>query len=207
MVPAQTQVFIVGGGPFGLTLAIELGRRGIAVLLADQNPGTTRNAAANATQARTMEHYRRLGFADEVRALGMPADFPTDIAYFTRFARHELARFSLPSARDARELVRTLSGSWSAAELPHRCNQKFIEPVLRRHAERLAGVSARYGWRMTRFDAAANEIQVRVEPAAGGPSQTVRARYLVGADGPRSPTRQALGIRYSGETGVTRDFV
>ena len=87
--------------------------------------------------------YRRLGFADEVRALGMPADFPTDIAYFTRFARHELARFSLPSARDARQLVRTLSGSWSAAELPHRCNQKFIEPVLRRHAERLPGVSIR----------------------------------------------------------------
>jgi len=43
-----------------------------------------------------MEHYRRLGFADEVRALGMPPDFPTDIAYFTRFATHELARFSLP---------------------------------------------------------------------------------------------------------------
>src|ERR1043165_4954010 len=127
----------------------ELGRRAITVLLVGPKEGTTRNVQANATQARTMEHYRRLGFADEVRALGMPADFPTDIAYFTRFARHEVARFSLPSARDARELVRTLSGSCSAAELPHRCNQKFIEPVLRRHAERLAGVSVRYGWRMT----------------------------------------------------------
>ena len=80
-------------------LANELGRRGITVLLVDPKEGTTRNVQANATQARTMEHYRRLGFADEVRALGMPADFPTDIAYFTRFARHELARFSLPSAR------------------------------------------------------------------------------------------------------------
>src|ERR1051325_5696502 len=188
-------------------LANELGRRGITVLLVDPKEGTTRNVQANATQARTMEHYRRLGFADEVRALGMPADFPTDIAYFTRFARHELARFSLPSARDARELVRTLSGSWSAAELPHRCNQKFIEPVLRRHAERLAGVSVRYGWRMTRFEAFENEVRARVEPAAGGPSHTVRASFLVGADGPRSPTRQALGIRYTGETGVTRDFV
>ena len=154
-----------------------------------------------------MEHYRRLGFADEVRALGMPADFPTDIAYFTRFAGHELARFSLPSARDARQLVKTLSGSWSAAELPHRCNQKFIEPVLRRHAERLAGVSVCYGWRMTRFEMLENEVRVQIEPAAGGPSRTVRASYLVGGDGPRSPTRQALGIRYAGETGVTRDFV
>jgi 2-polyprenyl-6-methoxyphenol hydroxylase-like FAD-dependent oxidoreductase len=207
VLPTEVAVFIAGGGPFGLMLANELGRRGVPVLLVDPKEGTTRNVQANATQARTMEHYRRLGFADEVRALGMPADFPTDIAYFTRFARHELARFSLPSARDARQLVRTLSGSWSAAELPHRCNQKFIEPVLRRHAERLPGVTVRYGWRMTQFDALERDVKVRIEPAAGGPSHTVSASYLVGGDGPRSPTRQALGIRYTGETGVTRDFV
>ena len=207
MLPAETSVLIAGGGPFGLMLANELGRRGVQVLLVDPKDGTTRNVQANATQARTMEHYRRLGFADEVRALGMPPDFPTDIAYFTRFATHELARFSLPSARDARQLVKALSGSWSAAELPHRCNQKFIEPVLRRHAERLAGVSVNYGWRMTHFEALESGVEVRVEPAAGGRPQTVRVKYLVGADGPRSLTRQHLGIRYTGETGVTRDFV
>src|ERR1041385_9451182 len=108
-------------------LANELGRRGITVLLVDPKEGTTRNVQANATQARTMEHYRRLGFADEIRALGMPADFPTDIAYFTRFVTYELARFRLPSAREARELVTTLSGSWSAAELPPRAAQKFVQ--------------------------------------------------------------------------------
>jgi 2-polyprenyl-6-methoxyphenol hydroxylase-like FAD-dependent oxidoreductase len=182
-------------------LANELGRRGIGVVLADQNPGTTRNAAANATQARTMEHYRRLGFADEVRALGLPPDFPTDIAYFTRFARHELARFSLPSSRDAKQLVGSLSGSWSAAELPHRCNQKFIEPVLRRHAEALPGVSINYGCRMARLRQLPDCVEAEVE------GQTIRASYLVGADGPRSSVRQALGIHYAGETGVTRPFV
>ena len=205
MPPATTQILIVGGGPFGLMLANELGRRGIQVVLADQNPGTTQNAAANATQARTMEHFRRLGFADEVRALGLPADFPTDIAYFTRFARHELARFSLPSSRDARQLVTSLSGSWSAAELPHRCNQKFIEPVLRRHAEALPGVSVNYGWRMTRFAQFPDRVEAEVESDHG--SRVLRANYLIGADGPRSSVRQALGIRYAGETGVTRPFV
>ncbi len=198
---STTQVFIAGGGPFGLVLAIELGRRGVDAVLVDQNPGTTRNAAANATQARTMEHFRRLGFADEVRALGLPPDFPTDIAYFTRFARHELARFTLPSSRDARQLVTTLSGSWSAAELPHRCNQKFIEPVLRRHAEAQASVSVNYGCRMTGFREAGDFVEAALENG-----KTVRARYLVGADGPRSTVRQALGIRYAGETGITRPF-
>jgi 2-polyprenyl-6-methoxyphenol hydroxylase-like FAD-dependent oxidoreductase len=207
VLPTEVPVFIAGGGPFGLMLANELGRRGVSVLLVDPKEGTTRNVQANATQARTMEHYRRLGFADEVRALGMPPDFPTDIAYFTRFARHELARFSLPSARDARQLVKTLSGSWSAAELPHRCNQKFIEPVLRRHAERLPGVSVHFGWRMTRLDVLSDGIQIHVEPAGGGASRMVRARYLVGGDGPRSVVRQALGLHYAGETTVARDFV
>ncbi len=205
-IPSLVQVLIVGGGPFGLMLANELGRRGVGVVLVDQNPGTTQNAAANATQARTMEHFRRLGFADEVRSLGLPPDFPTDVADFTRFARHELARFTLPSSRDARQLVTTLSGSWSAAELPHRCNQKFIEPVLRRHAEALTGVSVNYAWRMTRFEEFSDRIEADLHSAEGIPGK-IRAAYLVGADGPRSAVRQALGIRYAGETGVTRPFV
>src|SRR5947207_13200056 len=115
---------MVGGGPCGLMLAIELGRRGIGALVLDQKLGTAFNPQANATQARTMEYFRRLGIADEIRALGLPDDFPTDIAYFTRYARHELARFKLPSAREARDRIRGLSGSWSAAELPHRVSQK-----------------------------------------------------------------------------------
>src|SRR5437868_10185332 len=147
-------------------LAIELGRRGVEALVLDQKPGTAFNPQANATQARTMEYYRRLGFADEIRALGMPADFPTDIAYFTRFAKHELARFRLPSAREARTLVTTLSGSWSAAELPHRVAQKFVEQVLRRQAERVATV--RFGWRVTRCSDLGSHIEASAEPVAGG---------------------------------------
>ncbi len=204
--PDQSSVCIAGGGPFGLMLANELGRRGIAVVLVDQKPGTTQNVQANATQARTMEHYRRLGFAHEVRALGMPPDFPTDIAYFTRFARYELARFALPSARAATQLVTTLSGSWSAAELPHRCNQKFIEPVLRRHAERLPGVSIRYGWRLAGFAQKEDRIEARLERSDGRQAHVLHAKYLVGADGPRSLVRQQLGVRYAGETGIARHF-
>ena len=113
-------------------LANELGRRGVSAILLDQKPSTALNPQANATQARTMEHFRRLGVSSEVRALGLPPDYPTDIAYFTRFADYELARFQLPSARKAREKIQSLSGSWSAAELPHRVSQKFVEAVLRR---------------------------------------------------------------------------
>ena len=71
-------------GPCGLILAIELGRRGIGAVVLEEKISPLRFPAANATQARTMEHYRRLGFADKVRAQGLPSDYPTDIAYFTR---------------------------------------------------------------------------------------------------------------------------
>src|SRR2546428_10018539 len=93
-------------------LANELGRRGVSALVLDQKPGTAFNPQANATQARTMEHFRRLGFAHEIRALGLPADHPTDIAYFSRYAGHELARIQLPTAAQAVEKIKTMTGSW-----------------------------------------------------------------------------------------------
>ncbi len=188
-------------------LANELGRRGVSALLINDKPSTAFNPQANATQARTMEHFRRLGFADEIRALGLPAEFPTDIAYFTRFAKHELARFSLPSAKEAKERVSSLSGSWSAAELPHRVSQKYVEAALRRHAEELPSVSIRYGWRLNGFRDEGDHVEADVECVATGALHTVRGSYLVGADGPRSAVRQQLGWRYTGETGVQRDFM
>jgi len=202
-----TDILIAGGGPCGLVLAIELGRRGVRTLLVDAKPGTAFNPQANATQARTMEHYRRLGFADEVRALGLPPDHPTDIAYFTRYTGHELARLSLPTAAQAVGQVRGMGGSWSAAELPHRVSQKFVEQVLRRHAQGPACNDIRYGWRLVEFTDAGTHVDAVVQPADGGPAQAVRAAWLVGADGARSGVRHALGIGWDGATGVRRDFM
>lgn len=201
------EVLIAGGGPCGLMLANELGRRGISTLLVDAKPGTAFNPQANATQARTMEHFRRLGFADEVRAQGLPADHPTDIAYFTRYTAHELARLSLPTAAEAVSKVRGMTGSWSAAELPHRVSQKYVEAVLRRHAQRYEGNDIRYGWRLLDFEDAGDGIAARVQPADGGAAQDVQARYLVGADGARSMVRRRLGIAWEGASGVRRDFM
>src|SRR6266849_887921 len=171
--PATTcSVLIVGGGPCGLVLANELGRRGVTAVLVDQKPTTAFNPQANATQARTMEHFRRLGLAREIRSLGLPPDFPTDVAYFTRYAHHELARFELPSANEAMERIRRLSGSWSAAELPHRVSQKFVEQVLRRGAEALRTLSINYGWRLLRFSQSESAIRADVERMSDGVVQS-----------------------------------
>jgi 2-polyprenyl-6-methoxyphenol hydroxylase-like FAD-dependent oxidoreductase len=187
-------------------LAIELGRRGVETFLVDEKPDTAFNPQANATQARTMEYYRRLGFAAEVRSAGLPSDYPTDIAYFTRFATYELARFRLPSARQAHARATPLAGGWSAAELPHRISQKYVERILRKHAE-AAGASINFGWRLIDFTDAGDGVTAAIEAVDGSACHTLRATYLVGADGPRSLVRTRLGLRYTGAAGVARDFM
>jgi 2-polyprenyl-6-methoxyphenol hydroxylase-like FAD-dependent oxidoreductase len=203
----HTEVLIAGGGPFGLMLALELGRRGVSCLLVEPKPGTAFNPQANATQARTMEHFRRLGFADAIRAQGLPGDHPTDIAYFTRYCDHELARLQLPTAAQATQAIKTLGGSWSAAELPHRVSQKFVEATLLAQVRRWPGVELRHGWQLDTFDDSGSEVQALIRPAAGGTAVAVRARYLVGADGARSGVRRQLGIAWGGATGFKRDFM
>jgi 2-polyprenyl-6-methoxyphenol hydroxylase-like FAD-dependent oxidoreductase len=200
-------VLIVGGGPCGLMLANEFGRRGVSAILVDEKPGTAFNPQANATQARSMEHYRRLGFADEIRREGLPADYPTDVAYFTRYTGYELARFQLPSSSRAGELVKSMSGSWSAAELPHRVSQKYVEAVLRRHAERIPEVKLNYSHRLIGYVESDDGVVADVECLDDHSRFQVRADFLVGADGPRSQVRQSLGIVYGGETGTQRDFM
>ena len=234
---AHIDVLIAGAGPFGLMLACELGRRGIGCLLIDPKTKIADAAQANATQARTMEHFRRLGLAAEIRALGLPPDHPTDIGYFTRFGGHQLARLPLPTAREAAARVKRLGGSWSAAELPHRISQRHVEATLLRHAQSLPSVQLRLGWALVDFQDDGDGVLARVEAqeealgqhapgthegtapprtaSAQGAAQAqaplgverIRCKYLVGADGARSRVRSALGIRLGGVTGVRRDFM
>lgn len=206
-IPQETDVLIAGLGPCGLMLANELGKRGVRAVLVDPKATTAFNPQANATQARSMEHYRRHGFADEIRAIGLPPEFPTDIAYFTRLAHYELARFQLPAAKDAKAIIKSLSGSWSAAELPHRISQKYVEEVLLKHARKYATNVIAFNTRLTDFRDTGAGVEARLERTSGGERSIIRAKYLVGADGARSFVRKELGLALEGEGSRRRDFM
>lgn len=180
--------------------------RGVPCILIDRNPGISNVLKANATQARTMEHFRRMGLADEIRDLGLPRDYPTDVSYYTRFSTHELARLRLPPAKDVKELALASTGSWSTPELPHRCNQTFVELVLRRHAEKYPGNTLLYGWKLERFEESEAGVTAFAVDSTSGATMEVSCQFLVGCDGARSVVRSALGIELQGESDPDRPY-
>jgi 2-polyprenyl-6-methoxyphenol hydroxylase-like FAD-dependent oxidoreductase len=207
MTERSTSVLIVGGGPAGLVLAIELGRRGVPCTLFEQNSGPPTFPKANSTTSRTMEHYRRLGIADEIRQLGLPDDYPPDISYHTRFGRHEIARLHWPSRREALASRHHFEARWPTPEPIHRAQQMFIEPVLKRHAEKCPAVDVRFGWRVESIVSNGDRVALRAVELASGRAQEFTADCAVGCDGPRSIVRQALGISYEGLDSEDGEFL
>ena len=205
----QTEVAIVGAGPSGLMLAIELGCRGVPCVLIDSNLVPPTTPKANATSARTMEHYRRRGFADQVRAVGLSADHPQDVMYCTRLAGFEIARFRIPSRTQlaSRADVGDYGDeAWPTPELPHRAQQVYIEPILRAQAARYASVTQRYGYTVNTVTPAGVQVRLQADELASGRGMEVVARYVVGCDGPRSIVRKAMNTHYEGASQEQREF-
>src|SRR3984957_946295 len=135
-----TKVLIAGGGPVGLSLAMDLAWRGISVLVLESRaPGEPPSVKCNHVGARTMEIFRRLGVVQAVRNAGLPHDYPNDVAFRTTTTGTELSRIPIP-CRAERYTARDGPDTWwPTPEPPHRINQIYLEPILLAQAEAKAG--------------------------------------------------------------------
>src|SRR5215471_9677153 len=178
MMQTDTFALIVGGGPVGLSAAIELNWRGVPNILVNDNLETAKHPKCNNTNARSMEHFRRLGIATELRAEGLPSGLARASAYVTRFCGYEFGRLPRPHS------------DWPTPELPNTVSQIALERALRRCAERPPGAQIHFGWRMRTFAATPEGVRAEVENVTTGELQAVRARYLLGIDGASSTVRK-----------------
>lgn len=188
---AETCVLIVGGGPVGLTAAIELAWRDIPAILVTESHETTQHPKCNSTNARSMEHYRRLGIAHDLRAAALPPHIVRASAYVTRFCGYEFGRLPRPYS------------DWPTPEIPNNVSQIVLEQKLRAHAERQPGLAVHFGWKLTSFESGGDCIHATLESTDGN-QQQITARYMIGADGAGSLVRHTLGIGMVGEDGTAQ---
>ncbi len=202
----STQVLVIGGGPVGLTLAMDLAQRGIQVLVAElRHRGEAPPVKCNHISARSMEVFRRLGVADTLRENGLPHDYPHDVAYRTSFTGTELSRIRIPSRAERRDKsVQGPDTDWPTPEPPHRINQIYIEPILFAHAEHIPNLRIICRTQVTHFEQHETGVTAWANDLDSGAPLRIRCEYLVGCDGGRSMVRKAIGAMFTGVDTVAR---
>src|SRR5262245_19827505 len=191
MLDAETFALIVGGEPVGLAAAIELNWRAVPAVLVTDQLDTAQHPKCNNTNARSMEHFRRLGIADALRSEGLPAHVARASAYVTRFCGHEFGRLPRPYS------------DWPTPEIPNNVSQMVLERVLRRCAEQTPGAQIHFGWRLTSFVARDEHVVAEIEDTRSSERRAIEARYLLGIDGACSTVRRGLDFAIIGEDGST----
>jgi 2-polyprenyl-6-methoxyphenol hydroxylase-like FAD-dependent oxidoreductase len=191
----ETPVLIVGGGPVGLALAIDLGLRGTPCLLVEQGDGIADHPRATAINSRSMEFMRRWGIADAVHAAATPDDFPHTVLYCTTLAGYEIARIERPSHGG-----RAPAGH--SPERPQRCNQLFLDPILTERAKSLDRVDLRHHCRLESVTEADEHVVATVLNRKTDERFEIIARYLVDCSGGRTLIRPGLNIEMNGSSYV-----
>jgi 2-polyprenyl-6-methoxyphenol hydroxylase-like FAD-dependent oxidoreductase len=181
------QVIIVGGGPVGVALAVELGLRGISCALIERHMEPQLIPKGQNLTQRSMEHLHSWGVANQVRAIRLlPPEFPMSGIVSYRNLNSEYWY-----APPLREIVNAYY-----FEPNERLPQYLVEEVLRKRLVQLDGVEARFGWMAEAI--AQDKNGVRVTVSKGGVNETLEADYVVGCDGSHSTIRRQIGIERSG---------
>ncbi len=197
---------IVGAGPVGLTLALDLGRRGVRCRIVERNETSIQLPKMERCNARTMEIYRRLGVAEQIRDAGLPRDAPMDVFLASSMAEPAIAHLPYPSVAAAKAAIADRNEG-QPLEPYQLISQYTLEPLLRSIVESVPSVTVLFGHELIDFSQDSSSVSARVRTSADGSrtkEETIRARYMVGCDGGSSAVRKQLGIQLQGEGNIRK---
>ena len=184
---SRADVVVVGGGPVGAALALDLGLRGVSCVVLEKRPALSRIPKGQGLSQRTMEHFARWGLADQLRAARtMPPGHAIG-----QVTVYESLLGEFWHAAPSRELVQPYY-----AQVNERLPQYRTEQVLRRRLADLPQVELRLGWTVTSVEQ--GEHGVRVEAEHDGVVEGFEGAYVVGCDGGHSLVRQQADIERRG---------
>jgi 4-hydroxyisophthalate hydroxylase len=183
------QVAIVGGGPVGVALAVQLGLRGISCALVETRTELGRIPKGQNLTHRTLEHFYFWGIADELRAARfLPPGFA--IGEITSYGDLNSPYWFAPAGR---ELVHDYY-----FQKNDRLPQYQMEKVLRAKMAALPNVESRFGWSAVSIEQGDNGARVTIAKEGSNERETLEADYVVGCDGGHSLVREQIGIPRSG---------
>ncbi len=188
---ASPEVVICGAGAAGLTLAIELARRGVALRLIDKRDSPFPGSRGKGVQPRTLEVFENLGLVERVIAAG--GDYPPQREHHADGGH-----------RDADSITDVQAHPTEPFASPRMVPQFLTEAILRERLQEF-GINVEYGCALTALDQDASGVTAQLSTAAG--AQSLRARYLVGTDGGGSFVRKTLDIPFPGKTLGVRALV
>lgn len=196
-------VVVAGAGPVGMCTAIELARRGVQVIVLEERAqNVPPSAKCNTVASRTLEVFRRFGVAEQVRAAGLPDDFPTDITFCTAIAGLEMTRIPMPS-RAERNRSGFADSHWRTPEPQVRVSQLYLEPILSKLMHRTPGITVHYATAVEGYQQDVHGVSINCR-RNGGEDFNLRAAYFVGADGGRSIVRKTMGAKLTGDAELAR---
>jgi 2-polyprenyl-6-methoxyphenol hydroxylase-like FAD-dependent oxidoreductase len=194
----QVPVAIVGAGPVGMVAALALARHGVRCVLLDQGFTTSVHPKLDYVNSRTMELFRDLGIAGDVRRAGVAPEHRADVIWSTGLAGEPITTWRLPSVSQQRRRIAEQNDGTLPAEPGQRISQIELEPVLRRHCRRNRLIELRCGLRFDSLTQDDDAVTSELTEVSTGRRVRLRAGYLLGCDGASSQVRAAVGIGQQG---------
>jgi putative polyketide hydroxylase len=200
MLHHRTSVLIVGGGPVGLSASLFLSRLGISSILVERHTGTSIHPRARGINVRTMEIYREFGLEKAIQDAGAALAKSRYMLFVKTLAGEEIRRVPDDDLMLVGDRLATITPcTWS------QCAQDELEPLLLDTAEK-AGAKIHFGHELVSFTQDAQGVTAIVLERATGIQQSIRADYLIAADGADSPIRHMLKIPMHGQ-GTLEHFI